>query len=425
VALSLYTKAAADDINVSHGTNALKIDLSKNEGWVHDYKVTLSDVASSNLIWAAQSTDVARWVVRFDLVFPGGNAWMNCQPFLGDPACNDQLNTPNAANGGKATMSWALDLIKGIPTEGPIVLRFGDNFDATEDPFVGPETLYLDNIRLVDTYAPGAKVVTTMLQSFEKATDPLGGAADFVEWGGTPRSTYTSHTKTGADDLFVTEGTNSLKVVTDPGDAWQADFTLSFTNTLLADVLKLDKPEAERPTIDQLAYYTLRYDVIYPARDDNGKPGWSSTQTFAYDGSWPSYNQNRIDNPDTQVETFSFTLDQAPSWTLNGPEGAGAPLMVFIHQGDYGDWPGGPATYYYDNFRLIYTGPSTTTTKPNITSIQVNPQGKIVLTWTGSGVVEWASKATETQWTKLTGVTSGTPIDPPAAGPAFYRILAQ
>src|SRR4029079_13113118 len=106
VALSLYTKAAADDINVSHGTNALKTELSKTEGWVHDYSVPLSDVASSNLIWAAQSTDVARWVVRFDLVFPGGNAWMNCQPFLGD--CNDQLNTPNAANGGKATMSWAL-----------------------------------------------------------------------------------------------------------------------------------------------------------------------------------------------------------------------------------------------------------------------------------------------------------------------------
>src|SRR5689334_4410692 len=49
VALSHYTKAGDDDLNVTHGKKSLQIDLSVAEYWVMDWKVTLSDDASQKL----------------------------------------------------------------------------------------------------------------------------------------------------------------------------------------------------------------------------------------------------------------------------------------------------------------------------------------------------------------------------------------
>src|SRR5688500_19902648 len=46
VAFSQYTKVGDDDINVTHGTKSLQVDLTVSEGWVHDFKITLSQEAS-------------------------------------------------------------------------------------------------------------------------------------------------------------------------------------------------------------------------------------------------------------------------------------------------------------------------------------------------------------------------------------------
>src|SRR2546426_3634263 len=154
VALKQYTKTGIDDINVTHGTNSLRVDLSLSEWWVHDFKITLSEDASNKIREAWKSTDVARYILRYDIIFPSGTAWMNNEVFFGSNS--DQLDS----NNGKRTMSLALDLITGLSEDGPIVIRFADNFDATEDPFVGPLTVYVDNVRLVDTYAAGAQPVT-------------------------------------------------------------------------------------------------------------------------------------------------------------------------------------------------------------------------------------------------------------------------
>ncbi|MCZ7634617.1 MAG: hypothetical protein M5U12_00200 [Verrucomicrobia bacterium] len=195
---------------MTHGNKSLQVELYYFEGWVHDFMITLSEEASDKVREAARSADVARYILRYDIIFPGGTSWMNNQAFFGN--INDQLDTPSAGSGGKATMSWAVDLVEGLPEEGPITLRFADNFDAIEDPFYGPLTLYVDNLRLVDTYAPGATPVTTVLQSFEDANDPTGGAADFTAWGGTPRTTYSQYTSAGEGDIRVTHGTKSLQV---------------------------------------------------------------------------------------------------------------------------------------------------------------------------------------------------------------------
>src|SRR5262249_36745822 len=212
----------------------------------------------------------------------------------------------------------------------------------------------------------------------------------------------------------------SLKVdYADPGN-WKADFTLPFAGTKLAEVLKLDQPEDQRPTLDQLARYTLRYDVIYPDRNDNAEPQWEVTQPFAFNGSTLPIGQARRDAPAGRVQTISFTLDQMPSWDANAE---GAPVMVFIAQGDFDAT--GNFTLYYDNFRLIDTG-GAAVARPHIDSIKVNAQGKVVITWTGAGSLQSTPGLLGTpQWTTIQGATSGAPIDPPASGIAFYRVQGQ
>src|SRR5262245_915764 len=175
VKFTRYAKSGVEDPNVTHGTNSLQVDLSVGEWWVHDFKITLSEEASNKVREAAKSTNEARYILRYDMIFPAlGTAWMNNEVFFGSNS--DQLDS----NNGKRTMSLALDLITGIPDDGPIVIRFADNFDATEDPFVGPLTVYVDNLRLVDTYAPGAQPITHVLQSFENSQNPTGSATDFT-----------------------------------------------------------------------------------------------------------------------------------------------------------------------------------------------------------------------------------------------------
>ena len=413
VILQQYTKWGDEDINVTHGNKSLQVELYYFEGWVHDFMITLSEEASDKVREAAQSTDVARYFLRYDIIFPGGTAWMNNQAFFGN--INDQLDTPSAGSGGKATMSWAVDLVEGLPEAGPIILRFADNFDANEDPFYGPLTLHVDNLRLVDTYAPGATPVTTVLQSFEDAENPTGGAADFTAWGGTPRTTYSQYTSTGEDDIRVTHGTKSLQVDYTGGGGWKADFTLPFANTKLAEVLRLDLPPEERPAPEELARYTLRFEIIYPDRDENNQPAWAVTKQFAYNGSWIPYGIARRDQPAGRAQTVSITLDQLPNWDAAVE---GAPMMVFIAQGDFAD----AFTLYYDNFRLIDTG-GLAAAPPQIASIQVNAQGKVVITWTGNGVLQSSPSLTAPQWAPMAGVSSGSPIDPPTSGMAFYRLV--
>jgi hypothetical protein len=366
-----YSKAGDGDINVTHGNKSLKMDLTA-EGWCLDLRITLSDDASSKIHDAVKSSDVARYVLRFDVIFPGGTSWMNEQVFLGTG--NDQLNTPSAANGGKTTMSIALDLLQGLNEDGPVVLRISDNFAATEQPFVGPLTVYIDNIRLVDTYAPGATPVTTVLQSFENPSNPIGGVADFTGWGGTPRTTYSQYTKTGSDDIRVTEGTHALKVDFAGAGDWQADFTVPFQGTKLAEILKLDQPLEQRPTAAELQRYTFRFDVIYPDRDENGKPAWAVTGFDTLASAFPA-SLARRDAPTGQVETVSITLDQL-TWSDTA---AGAPAIVVEGQGDWTDG----STLFFDNFRLIDTGATgSALAELKITAVQFDAKNnKITLQW--------------------------------------------
>ena len=92
-------------------------------------------------------------------------------------------------------MSVALDLLTGLPPNGPLKLNFADDF-VFKQAFTNV-TIYLDNVRLVDTYAPGAKPVVHVIQSFEDPSSPTGGATRFTEWDNDKPITRTTFAQYG------------------------------------------------------------------------------------------------------------------------------------------------------------------------------------------------------------------------------------
>jgi hypothetical protein len=413
--LSQYPATDPSDPNVTQGTKSLQVEIAEQEFWVQDLRITFDDAASERIRQAALSTDEARYILRWDVVFPpsGTTAWMNSQMSLdGVSFMNDQLDS----NNGKLTMSVALDLIgASIPSEGPISITLAQNFDATEDPFT-TLSIFFDNFRLVDTYAPGATPVTYPLQSFESADDPLGGAANFTGWGGGTRTTYAQHTAVDANDNRVSEGSKSLQVEY-ATSGWSSDFAIPFAGTKLAEVLKLDLPEEERPTADALSRYTLRWETTYfPRSDTSGTWMNTSYQTLAQGFPWSQSGLYPSEEGVGVRKTFSITLDQL-TWDAAAE---GAPVMMFIANGEWS----APVSIYYDNFRLIDTGAVNNPDRPQIQGISLNAQSKIVITWTGSGTLQWSSSLATPDWKAVTGAASGSPIEPPAGGTAFYRIVA-
>jgi hypothetical protein len=366
--------------------------------------------------------------LRWDYSFPpsGTTAWMNSQVFIaGVSGLNDQLDS----NNGRLSHSIDLQTLAALPAEGPVVLQFAQNFDASEDPF-SQLSVYVDNIRLIDTYAAGATPVVTVLQSFESADDPIGGAANFTGWGGGTRTSYSQHTAADAEDVRVTHGTKSLKVDYANAGTWASDFSLPFAGTKLAEILKLDLPAEERPNREDLIRYTLQFDVIYPPRGDDWSGDWMSTSFNTLSEGFPLSQGGTLAAAETlgYKKTVSITLDQMGWSDAVDPK----PQLMFVANGA---WGASGTTIYYDNFRLIDTGTvGGGTTAPKITAVQFNAGANSVsLTWqsqagknyaidrtTALGTwpnVQAASVAGQAGTTTYTGTV-------PAAGQAFFRIRA-
>ncbi len=341
VTLTSYAKRGSEDENVTHGRKSLKIVLSGRQKHSPDFQIKLSDAASAKVRAAMASPDVARYILRYDLVFPllESFEYFNSGVQFGD--CRDVL----ISAGGKRTMSIALDLLTGIPQSGPLTLLISDDF--TFKPAFTNVTLYLDNIRLVDTYAPGARPTNYVLQSFESSTNALGGAAHFNEWDKdhpVTRTTFAQYTASSASDVRVTDGHHALEVTTAIPGAWHADFIIPFDKTQLAEVLKLDRAQNERPSPGDLARYTLRWDVTFPDLNNEWvNCTYHTLQTFL------PIIQVRQSKPGLLRQTYSVTLDQT-EW---GSFMDIAPQLVFITEGPQ---KSRNIKVYYDNFRLIDTG---------------------------------------------------------------------
>jgi hypothetical protein len=354
VSLSSYTKQSSEDENVTHGRKSLKIVLSGREKHSADFQIKLSDEASSQVRAAMASSDVARYILRYDMVFPplDNFAYFNSGVQIGD--CRDVL----ISAGGKRTMSIALDLLTGVPPRGPITLVISDDFDFK--PEFTNVTVYLDNIRLVDTYAPGARPITYVLQSFENATNVLGGTSHFIEWdkdNPLKRTAFAQYSAGSGSDPRVTDGHYALEVTTGTPGPWHADFIIPFDKTQLAEILKLDRPQGERPSLAELSRYTLRWDVTLPDLSNEWMNcTYHTLQTFL------PVIQVRPNKPGLQRLTYSVTLDQT-EW---GSFMDIAPQLVFITEGPQ---KSKNIKVYYDNFRLIDTASiPTADVKPGPTS---------------------------------------------------------
>jgi hypothetical protein len=359
VILGTYAKQGHEDENVTHGRNSLKIVLSGRQKHSPDFQIKLSDAASAKLRGAMSSPDVARYILRYDLVFPPleNFEYFNSGVQFGD--CRDVL----ISAGGKRTMSIALDLLSGIAPAGPLTLTISDDFTC-KSAFTNV-TLYLDNIRLVDTYAPGARATTYVLQSFEHSTNVLGGTAHFNEWDKDhplTRTIFAQYTASSTSDPRVTEGQHALEVTLATPSAWHADFIIPFDQTQLAEVLKLDRAQNERPGPADLCRYTLRWDVTFPDLNNEWMNcTYHTLQTFL------PVIQVRQSKPGLLRQTYSVTLDQT-EW---GSFMDIAPQLVFITEGPL---KSKNIKVYYDNFRLIDTA--------TVPTVDVKPPGS---TSAGSG----------------------------------------
>jgi hypothetical protein len=410
--LSTYTATDPTDIHVTQGTKSLQVEIADTEFWAQDFRITFNDDLSAKIRAACLSPDVARYILRWDAVFPesGVTAWMNSQmQWDGVAIMNDQLDS----NNGKLTMSVALDLVgTNVAPEGPISITLAQNFDATEDPFTTLR-IYFDNFRLVDTYTPGAKPIVYPLQSFESANNPIGGATNY---GGGTRTTYSQYTAQDPTDNRVSEGVKALQVDY-ATSGWGADFAIPFAGTKLAEILKLDLPAEQRPTADQLARYTMRWETTYfPRSDTSGSWMNTSYNTVAQGMPWSESGLYPTEEGVGMRKTYSITLDQI-TWSDTAE---GAPTLAFYANGE---WTA-PVSIYYDNFRLIDTGATGNAGQPQIQQITLDAQKKVVITWTGGGILQSSPSLSSPAWTAVPGAASGTPIDPPATGVAFYRVSA-
>jgi hypothetical protein len=340
VTLSQYTKSSGSDENVTEGNKCLKIVLSGSDDYSADFRIQLSSGASDKIRDAAASKDVARYILRYDVIFPPIKDFDYFNSALHLGSFRDVL----VSAGGKRSMSVPLDLIKGLPEDGPVTLEIFDDF-VCKGTFTNV-TVYYDNIRLVDTYAPGAKPVVKVLQSFEDPKNPTGGVTNFTAWdNGKPlvRTTFSQYTATGPDDVRASDGQHALEVIDSDPRSWHADFTIPFKGTALADLLKLGS--GEQPTREQLSHYTLRWDVMYP---DLKQDEWINS-TYSTTKSYFPIVQVRQNRMQGQRQTYSVTLDQI-HWDNPGD---GNPVLLCMLQGPQKTKP---VKIYYDNFRLIDTG---------------------------------------------------------------------
>jgi hypothetical protein len=452
VVIAPYTATGPGDSNVSEGTHSIGITFYA-QGFGNDFMVTLSDAASAAVEAAVSSNQVARYILRYDMIFsnPSQYTYFNQHAFVGADWNYLQLGGANA--NGLATFSCALDLpTLWLPGSGPISFLVANDFGTTQSPFTNC-TIYIDNIRLVDTYGAGATPVIYPLQSFENGAAPLGGATNLsptvATFGGNPVTTRATLSQYGLNGLYnastnpvpgiftlggtaadtdfgVSDGTHALQVNNATPAGFQADFAIPFAGTKLASVLKLGSPPAQRPTQAQLARYTLRWDATMPAVSNDGD---YANMVYNTGSSWLPMAQGRRQyggQTGLQRLTYSVTLDQIASW--GGSPTGGDPSMVFLFDGAN---EGGGFNYYYDNFVLIETAP----TPLVITASQYNPgTHQFTLTWDSTDAATYSVLSSATVNGTYTALAAGiasagsqtsTTVVVPNGNVRFLRIQQQ
>ena len=465
VTVGVYTATSPGDPRVTEGTNSLAVTFLA-EGFGNDLGVALDELATAAIENAATSNQLARYIFRYDVIFEHADQYIyfNQHALFGNDWNYVNLGgavykTNNGVVYAVVSYSSALDLpTTALPTSGPLGWWQGswiitDQFSTRQAPFTNC-TIYLDNVRLVDTYASGATPVVYPLQSFENPANPLGGAAKLyptvTNFFGNPTSTratlslfatnglydpnssngvpgiYTTNKGPIGGDFAVTDGTHALQVSNRyPANInFQFDFALPFAGTKLAEVLASSQSPAD------LAHYTLRWDTTMPAVWAASSDGDYMNMVFATGASYFPVAQGRrqsLGQYGLQRITYSVTLDQITAW--GGCPTGGDPAIIFAFNGAS---EGIPYIYYYDNFVLIDTAPP----PPTISSWQYDSGTRhFTLTWTSVAGATYSVLSSPTlvpgSFTPLAGgIASGgsqttTTVTMPGGNAGFLRVVQE
>ncbi len=269
------------------GTKALEVRFTQpiNGAWGQDFHVALSPEASA-LFTAAWNQDAPhRYWLLYDMTFlSSGVGWANNPFWFGSPAnasYGDQVEF-NGTFDEPITAAIEFDSVRNgselVPLEdGRVALGFGFNSDAQENSRV-----WIDNIRLLDTYEPGRGPTEILIDGFEDEFDSLLVPSGFEVF---------PYDQMGPDDLNVTEGEMSSRVEIFDG-AWTTTSVLDLNlSDDLLDVLADFLPEERLNYILSFDYRivpdpntTINWFLLIPqASGLRLSPGWSNSaaRTFS------------------------------------------------------------------------------------------------------------------------------------------------
>jgi len=473
--ITQYTATGPNDPYVTEGAHSMAITFYA-QGYANDFQIVLSDTNSFLVEQAAASGQIGRYILRYDMIFanPSQYSHFNQQVYIAED--EDYLSiagaTPNGTNSVVGVYSCALELpTLGLPPPNSgtnVQFYFADDFTTTQSPFTNC-TVYIDNVRLVDTYASASTTpVIYPLLSFENG---IGAATNLYPvlypatnyYGNivTTRAHLSLYTTNGLynptsdaipnvcttnyplafltwipspsnTDFAVTESDGCALQVsnycTGSFQGYEADFAISFAGTKLAQILSSNLP------LSQLAHYTLRWDSTLPeVWNISGADGNYVNFTFSTGAAALPVCQSRrlnLNQTGLQRNTYSVTLDQIAAW--GGSPVGGDPAIIFFS--DTSDMAG-PYFYYFDNFELIDTTPAVTVIEPVITSYSYNPTThQFTLTWTsqtGATYTVQSSVNLASGFTSLVtnipsgGSTTTTTVTMPGGNAGFLRILVQ
>ena len=402
---SIYSAAANEFGQVTDGKKALEVRFTEPlNSWGQDFMVVLSPEASATLRQAWESSDPHRWWIFYDLTFGSAGAnWANNPFWVGSPgnaSYGDQVEV-NGSWDQPVTGAIELDAIRSgaelVPYEGDrIALGFGFNSDSSE-----AGTVWVDNIRLLDTYAPGFKPTETVVEGFEDEAFSIVQASSFEIF---------PYAGIGADDEQVTEGKKSLRIeISQSGWTTGATLDLNLVNEVGDVLFKVPQKEAR-------LNYILSYDYK-PVPDTGVSVSWFQVVTSA------AGVRLTPEFAGGAGRTYSINLGTV-DWTE-------PPTLNLITQGGFD----GYVDLYLDNVRLIntkgdgtapaaaprITGASASAnsislvfaSEPNAayTVMSANDPALPVANWTPE------NPSVQSQGTSTTWVGSR-----PASGPRFYRV---
>ena len=466
--IAQYTASGPNDPYVTEGTNSMAITFYQQGFSPSDFQIVLSDANSLLVEQAAASGQVGRYILRYDMIFqnPTQYTHFNQQVYIGKD--QDYLsiggavsNSPNSVVG---VYSCALELpTLGLPAPNSgtnVQFYFADDFTTTQ-PFTNC-TIYIDNVRLVDTYASASTTplvypLISFKNAISAATNLYPTVTSYYGNTVTARASLSLYTTNGLynpatngipnvctasnqlvypkyipssndTDFAVTETDGCALMVsnyctTSPNDGYKADFAISFAGTKLAQILSQNWAPA------QLAHYTLRWDTTMPEFWNFIDGTEYANMTYSTGAAaLPMCQARRLSlaQDGLQRNTYSVTLDQIAAWG-GSPVGGDPAIIFFFDAADIA----GPMFYFYDNFELIDTAPVV----PVITSSQYNSAThQFTLTWTsetGGNYTVQSASTLQSGFTSLIanipsgGSTTTTNVTLPGGSAGFLRILVQ